>query len=264
MNEAYQESTGTVNQLSEALCILGGDADVDRFIQQTRSNVNDQRATQTKLKVKAMSFKFNDHFFNGDISVQPKGFDGLKKRLLGTQVIDAGPNGLPIVGNGGNDIHDFFDQLDALIASVDGEVDALYMNKAIRARIMSAGRRAGGTDWVNQLFNTGGSEPLRKDMVPTYNGIPMLNPGKNLLKEDILPMTETVGTSTDTGSIYAVRFGEDEVDQAVTALTNGRVMVDDLGELQEKPAMRTRVELYGGLAVFGGKAAARLRGVRAR
>ena len=41
------------------------------------------------------------------------------------------------------------------------------------------------------------------------------------------------------------------------------VQVDDLGQLQEKPAYRTRIEFYTGLALFGGKAAARLRGVRA-
>ncbi|KPC70412.1 Major structural phage protein, partial [Streptomyces sp. NRRL F-6602] len=36
VNEAYTESTGTVNQKSESLVILGGDADVDRFIVKTR------------------------------------------------------------------------------------------------------------------------------------------------------------------------------------------------------------------------------------
>ena len=37
--------------------------------------------------------------------------------------------------------------------------------------------------------------------------------------------------------------------------------LSDLGELQEKPAYRTRIEFYTGMAVFGGKAAARIRGV---
>ena len=47
----------------------------------------------------------------------------------------------------------------------------------------------------------------------------------------------------------------------MTGLTNGGVMVDDLGLLQDKPVYRTRIELYAGLAVFSGKAAARLQGV---
>jgi hypothetical protein len=80
VNEAYTESTGVVNQTTESLVIMGGDADVDRFIVQTRGNLNDQRAVQTRLKVKAASYFFQDNFFNGDVSVNAKAFDGLKKR----------------------------------------------------------------------------------------------------------------------------------------------------------------------------------------
>src|SRR5262245_26164216 len=58
VNQAYAESTGTVNPKSERLVILGGDADVDTFIVQTRGNLNDQRAVQTAMKVKAASYKY--------------------------------------------------------------------------------------------------------------------------------------------------------------------------------------------------------------
>ncbi|MWV50069.1 hypothetical protein GRS96_12395 [Rathayibacter sp. VKM Ac-2803] len=251
VNEAYVESTGTVNQRSESLVILGGDADVDRFIVKTRGNLNDQRATQTAMKVKAASYKFQDTFFNGDVTVDPKGFDGLKKRLIGNQVIDAATNGLGPVTAG----HDFFDALDALIAQVNGDVDVLYANKSVIAKIKSSGRRLGGTEYFN--------EELTSKRVLTYNGIPLLDPGTTATGGDVLPRTETAGTATNASSIYAVRFGQDEGDQAVTGLTNGGVDVYDIGELQEKPAYRTRIEFYTGLAVFGGKAAARLRGVLA-
>jgi hypothetical protein len=249
VNEAYVESTGTVNQKSETLVILGGDADVDRFIVQTRGNLNDQRAVQTAMKVKAASYKFQDTFFNGDVAVDPKSFDGLKKRLTGAQVLDADTNGMGPVAGG----HDFFDALDALIASVNGDVAALYANKSIIAKVMSSARRLGGAEMI--------TETLTQKRIATYNGIPLLDPGSTAAGADILPQTETQGTATNASSIYAVRFGEDEGDQAVTGLTNGGVQVDDLGELQEKPAYRTRVEFYTGVAIFGGKAAARLRGV---
>jgi hypothetical protein len=253
VNEAYTESTGTVNQKSESLVILGGDADVDRFIVQTRGNINDQRAVQTRMKVKAASYKFQDHFINGDVAVDPKGFDGLKKRLTGAQVLDAATNGMGPVAGG----QDFFDALDALIAQVNGQVDALYMNKGVRSRIMSSGRRLGGTEWIMSSF--AGDGIVKR--IPTYNGIPMLDIGQTAAGAEIIPQTETQGSSSVASSIYAVRFGQGEEDQAVTGLTNGGVMVDDLGQLQEKPAYRTRIEFYCGLAVFGGKAAARLRGV---
>ncbi|CAN7466710.1 hypothetical protein LJR013_003201 [Pseudarthrobacter oxydans] len=253
VNEAYTESTGTVVQATESLSILGGDADVDRFIVQTRGNLNDQRATQTAMKVKAASYKFQDHFFNGDVAVDPKGFDGLKKRLTGAQVLDAATNGMGIVTAG----HDFLDALDALLASVpgiNGQNGAIYANSALLGKITSTLRRLGGADFIR--------EDLTNKRVLVYNGIPVLDPGATAAGVQILGQNETQGTAAGTASsIYAVKFGNDEGDQAVTGLTNGGVQVDDLGQLQEKPAYRTRIEFYCGLATFGGRAAARLRGV---
>jgi hypothetical protein len=248
VNEAYVESTGTVNQASEGLVILGGDADVDTFIQKTRSDLNDQRAVQTAMKVKAASYKYQDAFFNGDVTVEPKGFDGLKKRLVGGQVIDAATNGMDIVAAG----HDFLDALDALLALTDADV--IYGNKKVIGKVNSVLRRLGGGDWI--------TEAATGKRVPTYNGIPILDPGKTAAGADILPQTETVGTASDTGSLYAVKFGEDEGDGGVTGLTNGGVSVRDMGEVDDKPAFRTRIEFFTGLAVFAGSAAARLRGVK--
>lgn len=259
VNEAYTESTGTFQQATETLSILGGDADVDRFIQQTRSDLNDQRATQTRMKVKAASYFYQDNFFNGDIAVEPKGFDGLRKRLVNDQVIDAGTNGAPIVGNGTTDAQDYFDLLDALLASVPGanaSNSAFYSNAGGVAKTKSAGRRLGGTELVK--------EDMTGKRILTWSGIPFLDAGSNAAGVPILGQNETLGTATDSSSIYLVKFGDDESDQGVTGLTNGGIMVDDLGMLQEKPAYRVRIEFYCGLALFGGKAAARLRGVLAR
>lgn len=253
VNEAYTESTGTVNPKSEKLVILGGDADVDRFIVQTRGNLNDQRAVQTRMKVKAISYKFQDHFVNGDVAVDTKGFDGLKKRLTGAQVLAAATNGMGPVAGG----HDFFDALDALIGAVpgiNGSNGALYANRFVIAKIKSSARRLGGVEMVR--------DALTQKMIATYNGVPMLDLGQTASGTEILPQTETQGTAAGTASsVYAVKFGQSEDDQAVTGLTNGGVSVMDLGQLQEKPSYRTRVEFYTGLAVFGGKGAARLTGV---
>ncbi|MGW3229422.1 major capsid protein [Kitasatospora sp. NPDC001095] len=252
VNEAYSESTGTVNTKTESLVILGGDADVDTFVAKTRGDLNDQRAIQETLKVKAAAFKFQDSFFNGDTAVDPKGFDGLRKRLVGAQVLSAGANGLGPVAGG----HDFFDALDALIAQVPGlgsSNGALYANRKIIAKIKSSARRLGGYEMVK--------EALTGKMIATYQGIPLLDPGQTAAGVDILPTTETQGTATDASSIYAVKFGRSEGDKAVTGLTNGGVSVRDLGELDSKPCYRTRIEFFCGLATFGGQAAARLNGV---
>lgn len=265
VNSGYTESTGTVNQKSEKLVILGGDSDVDTFVQKTRSNINDQRAVQDQLKIKAAAYKFQDALINGDVAVDANSYDGLKKRLVGGQVIAAGPNGIPVVGNGGSDLHVFFDSLDALIAAVPGLSGGngiLVMNGFIRQRILSAMRRANiNIEPIGRLpepirVSTVG-QPIPDAQLPTYNGIPMVDIGMRGDGTLIIPQTETQGTSNIASSIYAIRFGQSEADQAVTGLTNGGVDVRDLGELQAKPALRTRIEFFCGVGVFGGKAAAR-------
>lgn len=247
VNAAYAESTGVVNPRTESLVILGGDADVDTFIVQTRGNLNDQRAIQTRMKVKAAVIKYQDAFVNGDTAVDANSFDGLKKRLTGNQVVSAGTNGVGPVAGG----HGFFDSLDDLISRVVGGADALYMNSSIRAKIQSSARRLGGFDMSRDDFGR---------PVMTYNGIPMLDIGNKADGTPILPLTETQGTATNASSIYAVSWSQGEDEAGVAGLSNGGVQVKDLGEIDAKPVYRTRIEFFTGLAVFG-KGAARLTGV---
>lgn len=255
VNEAYVESTGTFNQLTESLVILGGDADVDRFIVKTRGNLADQRQEQTTLKVKAASYKFQDAFFNGDVTVDPKGFDGLRKRLVGAQVISSGTNGAGVNTDAATRMA-FFDRLDDLLAAVPGigpGNGAIYANGSILSKFRSALRN------TNQSTETVADAAGKRQL--TWNGIPFIDPQANLSGAQILAQTETQGTASNASSIYAVKFGESEADGGTTGITNGGVMVDDLGFLQSQPVYRTRLEFYCGLAVFGGKAAARLTGV---
>lgn len=258
VNEAYTESTGTVVQAFETLSILGGDADVDRFVQQTRSNLNDQRALQTRLKVKAAAYKFQDTFINGDVDLDPKSFDGLKKRLVGDQILTAGANGAPVLGDGDTDAHAFYDALDALVGQVpglNGTNGVLYANNLVQAKLRSAARRLGGVEMLG--------EDATGKRVLSWQGIPVLSPGVTSTGVEILPQTETQGLNAMTSSVYAVKFGENEQDRGVTGLTNGGVSVRDLGEVDVKPVWRTRIEFYCGIATFSGQAAARLKGVLA-
>lgn len=253
VNAGYTESTGTFVQTTETLSILGGDADVDTFIQQTRSDLNDQRAMQTRGKVKAAVATYQDTFFNGDNGTNPEEFDGLINRLTGDQVVATDTNGLPIVGADDAARHAFLDRLDAMLAEVRGGADALYMNRTVRALLKSAARRLGFWDTQRDEFGR---------LVEYYNGIPMLDPGDDLAGNPILPQTETQGSSNVASSIYAVHWSPDENEDGVTALNNGGIQVRDLGEIDSQPVYRTRIEFFCGLATWG-KGAARLTGVLA-
>lgn len=241
VNAAYTESTGAVVPSTVGLKIFGGDADVDRFIARTMGNLNDQRALQTRLKAKAAAVFFTQNFFEGDSGVNPDSFDGLRTMLTGAQVISAGTNGATLT----------LDMLDDLIAAVIGGPDVLYAD-----------------DWlirkINRLVRATGQAELQTreafgKIQRVYAGIPIMNAGLGVDGVTrILGFDETVGASAVTASIYAVKFGDSEY---VAGLTNGGIDVYDLGELETKPAFRTRIESYMAIANFNGKAAARLKGV---
>jgi len=241
VNEGYVESTGVINPMSEKLYIAGGDVDVDRFLVQTRGNINDIRAVHTEMKAKALALAITNQYFNGDQAVNPKGFDGLKKRLTGSQVISAGTDGATLTQ----------DMLDELIDAVEGTPDALFVSKAMRRELNKLLR-------ASNHYVENGTDAFGRP-VSTYYGVPVRVIETDQAGNEILGFNETQGAASDTGSIYAVKFG---AEQYVSGLQNGGVSVRDLGELSEKPVFRTRIEWYAGMAVFHPKAAARLKGVK--
>ena len=62
--------------------------------------------------------------------------------------------------------------------------------------------------------------------------------------------------------MYAVKFARSWTDEGVMGIANGMLNCYVLGELDEKPAIRARIDFYCGLVAQGGHAAARLRGIK--
>lgn len=185
VNEAYVESTGVINQDVERLSILGGDADVDNFIEATmQSSRGVLMADQVRMKLESAQATYVDSMFNGDVVVNPKGFDGLRKRLIGDQVITS-------TAPANTDA--FLDELDLLFGAVSGGPDVVYGPAQIIARLKSLGRKVGGADYVNSEI-TGKREF-------TWNGIPFIDPGKHWSGRKILGYD-----TSDGGDVYAVKL----------------------------------------------------------
>jgi hypothetical protein len=243
INEGYTESTGVLNPIVEPLMISGGDLDVDRFI--VRTNGEDQRSVHEAMKIKALALNFALKFLKGDQESDPKEPDGLQVRLVGDQLIDAGAT------SGGDALS--LAKLDELIDAVDGATH-LCMNKTLRRLLTAAARTTTVGGYVTYDVDEFGRR------VTKYNDLPILIFDKDNTNTQILPFTEANpggGTAAST-SIYCVALG----DGKLVGIQNGTIEVEDLGELETKPAYRTRVEWYNGLAVYDGYAAARLRGIK--
>lgn len=242
VNEAYIESTGTINQQTESLVILGGDADVDRFLEATMgASRGSLMAQQVKMKLTSAHGTFVDAMFNGDVSVNPKGFDGLRKRLVNEQVLTSSVAATSSA---------FLGELDDLFGQVHGGApDVVYANQKVISKLKSLGRTVGGADYINSEI-TGKREF-------TWNGVPFLDPGEHWSGRKILPYDNATGSD-----VYALKFASTFNEAGVMGISNGGLQAYSLGELQEKPAYRTRIDFYCGFVTQGGQAAARLSGVK--
>jgi len=186
-------------------------------------------------------------FIKGDSSADPREFDGLQRRVPvgSSQLVDAG-------ATSGGDALSLF-KLDTLISKVDSPTH-LLMNKTMGLRLAQAARNTsvgGYIVWSPDEFGR---------QIMSYNGLPVLLADEDNAGNQILPFTEANpggGAATST-SLYCIGVG----DGGLLGIQNGEVDVRDLGELQTKPAFRTRVEWYAGMAIQNGRSVARLRGIK--
>lgn len=243
VGDTWTEGVSTFTQVSAALKILGGDADVDRYVQQTRSNVQDIEAAVLELKAKAVARQFEDTFLYGDAGSAPNEFTGLHNTIAAGQRVAMGSGATPAALS--------LAKLDETIDLVrPGKPDLLLMSRRTR-RALSAYARA------NQSPISYGIDQFGQQ-VAFYNGI-------RIGVSDYLTDTETIASGTyavKTGgtasSIFALKFGED----ALVGITNGGLQIEDLGSLETKDARRHRIKWYvNGVVLFSTLAAAVVDGI---
>ena len=234
VNESFDESTGIINPKVESLTIAGGDLDVDKFIVDTMGA--GQRVVQEAMKIKALALSWTRTFIKGDNESEPREFDGLQVRIQGDALIANHATGAGLS----------LSKLDEAIDEVDGATHIL-MSKSVRRRLTVAARTASVGGNITYVLDEFGRQ------VTYYNDLPILLVDKDNNNTDILGYTETGSTT----SIYIVAFGEGQV----SGLENGGMDVRDLGELESKPALRTRIEWYSGMGVFAPRSAARLKNI---
>lgn len=242
VNEGYVASAGILNPQTERLRIGGGELKVDNAI--LKMHGNDVRSQHELRQVKAMSLTIGAKLVNGDSTQDPREFDGLRARIQGDQLLNAGNT------NGGNALS--VSALRDLIDAVDNPTH-LVMSKKMRNLLSAA---ASDT-------TIGGYIAYDKDefgrRIVMFDGLPIVVTDYDSEGKQIIDFNEvgSGGANATATSIYCVNFG----DEGVTGLQNGIMEVRDLGEMQAQPALLTRVEWLVGLAVLHGRSAARLRGI---
>lgn len=233
VNATWTEGTAAFTAKTASLAILGGDADVDNFVQRTRSNLQDQRAIQTALKAKSVARKFEETFVYGQVSADPNAFDGLWALV---------PAGQTVTGDM------TLAKLDETIDLVKGaKPDVLLCSKRTRRKLKAL--------LVASAHYVESGEASFGKNVMFYDGIPVM-------VSDFIGDVETASAQTGgaLSSLYALHFSEAD---GCVGLQNGELEVIDLGQLETKDASRVRVRWYVSIGLLRDSAAARLKSIAA-
>jgi len=237
-NEAINEEASTFTEVVSKLRVLAGDVDVDKFLQSTMSDTNDQRAVQIAQKAKGVARKFHQTLAVGNATTSPKEFDGLAQLCAAGQKIIAGANGAALS----------LSMLDELLDAVPNGADALIMRPGTIRAYRALLRASGGIQPSEIMMENFGRVML------THNGVP-------ILRNDFISGTVDQGSALDTTSIYAVRLNELDGLHGIYGGGNAGIVVEDIGTVQNKDASRIRLKWYTGLALKSTKSLAAIVGV---
>ena len=242
--DTWTEGTPVVTQHTAALKILGRDADVDKFLQLTRSKFTDLHAEVLAFTAKSVARTFQDYLIYGEDGTEPKAFDGLHALMPAGQKVAAGSG---TAGGAGT-----FEKLDTAIDLCKPKPTVLMMGRRALRGIRKLARSQG---WDLALSAAGSiNRPVMH-----YSDIP-------IVINDFLTITEDVGsgvysakTGDDTESIFAVRFAEDGFHGISAGVPFQAEKVAD--SLETKDASRDRIKAYVSVVLKSTKSIAMLSGI---
>ena len=259
IGEPYNETKDKFSELNDGIALMGGQIDVDRALRLPGQRELDAWQENLLLQSKRYQFGFTESFINGDRDVNPKGFNGIKKRVeaentaggIGSdQVIAAA--GLDLSASSANR-QTFLDHMETAMYEVDeGMVDLILTSKKGMFTLGRVARREGLLDTTKDQFDK---------TIPLFRGIPFMEAGtKGDQTTQIITSTETnagAATGGTATSYYFFRFGIQYVQG--WQMHEPKRIYDDI--INDGVTHRTVFEWPVGLSAFHRKSTVRLRGV---
>ena len=248
INAEYTPQEATKEPITADLKPFGGSFQIDRVLNAVAAGR--ETAFQMRQKIKSTRATFNDALINGD-SGSTDAFDGLDVALTGSSTEITGTFNWQTVDEAG--AFQIMDDLDLLLAALDGEADAIIANSLALMRIRSAARRAG---YFTRSENSFG-QTIERYGGPA--GPVLIDPGKQAgASTDVIPVTAGTPDVTD---VYAVRLGLDGLH--AVSLAGQTPIRTWLPDFSTAGAVKTgEVEMVAAVALKATRAAAVLRSVQ--
>ena len=233
-----ENESGQVNLIIEALIIGGADLDHD-------ANIEESRGVYEALKIKSLSCSLTKTMIKGDVNGKNsiREFNGFQVRCKGKQLIN----------NNNADTHkSFLGKINELTSSVHKPTH-LLMDRLMRKKLRSAVKFTSTDNFISYKLDFFGKR------IMFFNNIPIITSGIDLMSNKILDFTEK--SPFEIGNNYTSIYCLSLIDDGIVGIQNDVMQVRDLGKLEEKPVLRTRIEWYPGMVVRRENALARLCGI---
>jgi len=252
VGDTWTESTSAVTSTTAVTTILGGDADVDRFLQATRSDVQDLMTEQIAAKTKAIRKTFMEMFFygyyNSGSGYDAKGFDGLQF-LIRSQAATATiyENTICLAGTAMEGAALSLVKLEEAVDDVkNGDAEMILMSKAMRRAVNKYLNAVGGITkaeiqgkTVQTLFDV--PVAVSDYIIDTEDS--SKDYGNGTYGYDYTTGTAHTTTSVTASTIFVLRFAP----ESVCGLQSMPITVEKMGSLETKDAERVRIKWYPGL-----------------
>ena len=231
INNDFVSSEGEIEEISEALKIIGGKITVDRAIETMEGK--GRVALSQMMMVQSIARGYNNAVFNGDGT--GNSFTGLKARIHADQTLAPTAAGALSLG-----------LLDEAIEELAGSNPVIMCNTKMYSRFTQAMRNSGVAGNINFETNQFG------ERVATYAGIPIVKAGRKADDSEVLGFDE----ASDTTSLFVVALDEA---RGVCGVQNGQL--NYFAPQRESVANEYDIEWYTNFVLQAKRSALRINGI---
>lgn len=259
INAGFTVGTGALEQKVENISLMGGFFDTDKAIVRAKNVSVNPRAIVQVMMTKAIAYKFNDRFINGNPESDPEEFKGLEQRIddvvaegyTGQAVDVAGGSVTEGILNSSAISHNFLNKFDQAMYQIKGHnPDFALMNSAVLLAIRALLRKEKLLDTTKDFFDR---------IIDVYGNTRLVDIGVTADQTtEIIAENETKGGGSTESSIYFVKFG---IGEFMWGIQEYPLEVEDKGLLEDKPIYRTEMDWPLGLAMADPYSICRLYGI---